>query len=70
MELWQRHYRKWEEKKNFVAEIQEEIFKKVLRLQYFYNIFTTNFKWQVIIIRLKNNLSIKIKFELIITNHL
>ena len=29
-------------KKNFVAEICEEIFKKVLRTQYFYNIFTTN----------------------------
>ena len=29
-------------KKNFVAKIWEEIFKKVLRSQYFYNIFTTN----------------------------
>ena len=29
-------------KKNVVAEIQEEILKKVLRSQYFYNTFTTN----------------------------
>ena len=29
-------------KKNVVAEICEEILKKVLRSQYFYNIFTTN----------------------------
>ena len=29
-------------KKNFVAEIWEEILKKVLRSQYFYNTFTTN----------------------------
>ena len=36
----------------------------------FYNIFTTNFKWQVIIVGLKNNLNVKFKFELIITNHM
>ena len=36
-------------KKNFVAEICEEIFKKVLRTQYFYNTFTTNHRWLVII---------------------
>ena len=36
----------------------------------FYNIFTTNFKWQVVIFGLKSNLNIKFKFELIITNHL
>ena len=37
----------------------------------FYNIFTTNFKWLVVIIRLKkSNLSVKFKFELIITNHM
>ena len=29
-------------KKNVVAEIWEEILKKVLRSQYFYNTFTTN----------------------------
>ena len=29
-------------KKKFVAKIWEEIFKKVLRSQYFYNTFTTN----------------------------
>ena len=29
-------------KKIFVAEIQEEIFKKMLLSQYFYNTFTTN----------------------------
>ena len=29
-------------KKNFVAGICEEIFKKVLRTQYFYNTFITN----------------------------
>ena len=29
-------------KKNFVAEIWEEILKKVLCSQYFYNTFTTN----------------------------
>ena len=29
-------------KKNVVVEIWEEILKKVLRLQYFYNTFTTN----------------------------
>ena len=29
-------------KKNVVAEIWEEIFKKVLHSQYFYNTFTTN----------------------------
>ena len=31
-------------KKKFVAKIWEEIFKKVLRSQYFYNTFTTNHK--------------------------
>ena len=36
-------------KKNVVAEIQEEILKKVLRSQYFYNTFTTNHRWLVII---------------------
>ena len=30
------------EKKKFVAEIWEEILKKLLRSQYFYNTFTTN----------------------------
>ena len=30
------------EKKNFIAKIWEEILKKVLRSQYFYNTFTTN----------------------------
>ena len=49
MELWQCHCRKWEEKKNVVAGIWEEILKKVLRLQYFYNTFTTNHRWLVII---------------------
>ena len=29
-------------KKKIVAKIQEEIFKKVLRSQYFYNTFTAN----------------------------
>ena len=29
-------------KKKFVAEIWEEILKRVLRSQYFYNTFTTN----------------------------
>ena len=29
-------------KKKVVAKIQEEILKKVLRSQYFYNTFTTN----------------------------
>ena len=29
-------------KKNFVAKIWEEILKRVLRSQYFYNTFTTN----------------------------
>ena len=33
---------KWEEKKIVVAEIWGGIKKKVLRPQYFYNIFTTN----------------------------
>ena len=42
-QLWQCHCRKWEEKKIVVAEITcEKLKKKVLRLQYFYNIFTTN----------------------------
>ena len=36
-------------KKNVVVEIWEEILKKVLRLQYFYNTFTTNHRWLVII---------------------
>ena len=36
-------------KKNFVAEIWEEILKKVLRSQYFCNTFTTNHMWLVII---------------------
>ena len=31
-------------KKKFVAKIWEEIFKKVLHSQYFYNTFTTNHK--------------------------
>ena len=30
-------------KKKIVAKIWEEILKKVLRSQYFYNIFTTNY---------------------------
>ena len=42
-QLWQCHCRKWEEKKLVVAKIWEGIKKKkVLRSQYFYNIFTTN----------------------------
>ena len=36
-------------KKKFVAEIWEEILKKVLRSQYFYNTFTINHRWLVII---------------------
>ena len=41
---------------------------------YVYNIFTTNFKWQVVTgyycwVK-KGNLSAKFKFEPIITNHL
>ena len=36
-------------KKNVVVEIWEEILKKVLRLQYFYNTFATNHRWLVII---------------------
>ena len=35
---------KMEGKKNVVAEIWEEILKKVLRSQYFYNTFTTNYR--------------------------
>ena len=35
--------------KKIVAKIWEEILKKVLRLQYFYNTFTTNHKWLIII---------------------
>ena len=44
--LWQCHCRKWEEKKIVVAEIWGGIKKKkkVLRPQYFKNIFTTNHK--------------------------
>ena len=49
MELWQCYCRKWEEKKIFVAKIWKEILKKVLRSQYFYNTFTTNHRWLVII---------------------
>ena len=46
-------------------------FKEMVSAHNFYNIFTTNFKWQVVIVRLKkNNLSVKFKFELIITNHM
>ena len=42
-QLWQCHCRKWEEKKIVIVEITcEELKKKELRLQYFYNIFTTN----------------------------
>ena len=36
-------------KKKFVAKIWEEIFKKVLHSQYFYNTFTTNHRRLVII---------------------
>ena len=36
-------------KKKFVAKIWEEIFKKVLCSQYFYNTFTTNHRRLVII---------------------
>ena len=36
-------------KKNFVVKIWEEILKKVLRSQYFYNTFTTNHRLLVII---------------------
>ena len=32
------------EKKYIVAKIWEEILKKVLRSQYFYNTFTTNYR--------------------------
>ena len=49
MELWQCHCRKWEEKKKIVAKIWEEILKKVLCSQYFYNTFITNHMWLVII---------------------
>ena len=35
---------------------------------YVHTIFTTNFKWQVVI--MYSNISVKFKFELIITNHL
>ena len=35
--------------KKIVVKIWEEILKKVLRLQYFYNTFTTNHRWLVII---------------------
>ena len=42
-QLWQCHCRKWEKKK-IVAEIWGGIKKKVLRPQYFYNIFTTNLR--------------------------
>ena len=46
-------------------------FKEMICAHNFYTIFTTNFKWQVVIIRLKkSNLSVKFKFELIITNHM
>ena len=65
MELWQCHCRKWEEKKNVVAEICEEILKNVLRSQYFYNTFTTNHGWLVII---SSNLilTLRLFFNLII----
>ena len=36
----------------------------------FYNTFITSFKWQIVIVGLKSNLSVKFKFELIITSHL
>ena len=36
-------------KKNVVAEIWEEILKKVLRSQYFYNTFTTNHRFRPIL---------------------
>ena len=49
-QLWQCYCRKWEEKKIIVAEITcEELKKKVLRLQYFYNVFIINHTWLVII---------------------
>ena len=40
--------------------------------QYFHNIFTTNFNWQIVTSCCcqKSNLSIKFKFELITINHL
>ena len=40
---------KMEGKKKWLMKIGEELKKKVLRSQYFYNIFTTNYMWLVII---------------------
>ena len=40
------------EKKNFVAKIWEEIFKKVLCSQYFYNTFTTNHGDQLLLVQI------------------
>ena len=50
-ELWQPNCQKWEEKKGNCGcqNLGEELKKKVLRLQYFYNIFTTNNRWLVVI---------------------
>ena len=59
-QLWQSHCRKWEEEKKVVAEIWGGIKKKVLRSQYFYNIFTINHKWLVISSNL--NLTLRLLF--------
>ena len=48
-QLWQCHCLKWEEKKIMVVKIWGGILKKLIRSQYFYNIFTINHRWLIII---------------------
>ena len=59
-QLWQCHCQKWEEKK-MVVEIWGGIKKKMLRPQYFYNIFTTNHRW-LFIISSNLNLTLRLLF--------
>ena len=51
------------EKKKWLPKSGEEFFKKkVLCPQYFYNIFTTNHKW-LVVISSNLNLTLKLLFE-------
>ena len=46
--------------------------REMICLQYFYNIFTTNLKWQgywLLLLGQKSNLSVRFKFKLITINH-
>ena len=49
MELWQCHCRKWEEKKILLPKSGKNFLKKCYVHKFFYNTFTKNHRWLVII---------------------